>query len=464
MDTAATRRGNASGGASGDGDAGSATVTGGTGVGLGRWQAPEPRHRLSTLVSRMRVRVGEESQALLWSMPDEELTELLGELHALTSQIAAVTLNATREADRRDLGKTAGTPSTANWLSGLLRLRPEHAHRMVKLAHDLDSHLVLTQLNLHTGDISDDHAHVIARTIRDLPTEAGPDTRSEAEQVLLAHARTFNPKILAELGKTILEAVDPDLAERLLAKQLADEERKAARQRELSLHDDPYTTSTLIRGKLDPVAADMLRTALEPLAAPRPTTADGPDTRSYPQRLGDGLVELLRRYLNSGESPTHAGEKPHLVITIDGDDLAAGTGYATLLRTGTTVSARTAQQAACDAKISLWGTINGEPAITDSIRLFIGKTRRLLELRDRGCAFPGCTRPPSWCEAHHTIAWLQGGPTTVDNGVLLCGYHHRLIHQGTWTVHMAADGQPEFTPPEWISKTRKPLRNTRLRT
>ncbi|MEQ7124042.1 HNH endonuclease signature motif containing protein [Actinopolymorpha sp. B11F2] len=72
--------------------------------------------------------------------------------------------------------------------------------------------------------------------------------------------------------------------------------------------------------------------------------------------------------------------------------------------------------------------------------------------------------PPSWCEAHHIIAWLQGGPTTVDNGVLLCGYHHRLIHQGTWTVHMAADGQPEFTPPEWISKTRKPLRNTRLRT
>ncbi|MGH3490580.1 MAG: HNH endonuclease [Actinopolymorphaceae bacterium] len=68
------------------------------------------------------------------------------------------------------------------------------------------------------------------------------------------------------------------------------------------------------------------------------------------------------------------------------------------------------------------------------------QTRRLLELRDQGCAFPGCDRPPSWCDGHHTRSWLQGGPTTPGNGVLLCGYHHRLIHRGEWTVRIADDG------------------------
>ena len=61
---------------------------------------------------------------------------------------------------------------------------------------------------------------------------------------------------------------------------------------------------------------------------------------------------------------------------------------------------------------------------------------------------------PAWTQAHHIVAWSRGGPTTVDNGVLLCGHHHRLIHQGHWTVTIADDGQPEFTPPDWIDPHR----------
>jgi hypothetical protein len=179
--------------------------------------------------------------------------------------------------------------------------------------------------------------------------------------------------------------------------------------------------------------------------------------------MGDGFHELLRRYLDSGVSPTHAGEKPHLVITVTDANLINGTGYATLLHTGTPMSVRTAERLACDAKINLWGALDGQPALTDGARLFTGKTRRLLELRDGGCAFPSCDRPPSWCDGHHVLAWLRGGPTTVGNGVLLCGYHHRLIHQGAWTVRIADDGMPEFVPPDWIDPQRSPLRNNRMR-
>jgi hypothetical protein len=422
------------------------------------------RHPLQVLVGRIRTRLGEQLPPVLWSMPDDELMTLLTDLQSLVAQADAGLLAAIREADRRDLGKTAGATSTANWISGLLRIHPGQASRRVKLAKDLDTTFVRTQSALNAGAISVEQADVIAHTLRDLPGEAGPEVRFDAEQVMLDHARVFPPRDLARIGTTILTTVDPDLADRVLAKKLADQEAKDSCARELSISDDPYGTGAYMQGKLDAETVELLRTALEPLARPRPTTADGPDTRTATQRLGDGLHEMLRRYLNSGESPTHAGEKPHLVITITDTNLINGTGYASLLHTGTPISARTAQRLACDAKISVWGSINGEEALTDGARLFVGKTRRLLELRDKGCAFPGCDRPPAWCDGHHVIAWLKGGRTTVGNGVLLCSYHHRLIHQAAWQVRIADDGIPEFIPPDWIDKQRQPLRNNRLRT
>jgi hypothetical protein len=66
----------------------------------------------------------------------------------------------------------------------------------------------------------------------------------------------------------------------------------------------------------------------------------------------------------------------------------------------------------------------------------------------------------SWCHAHHIVAWQAGGPTVLDNLVLLCGHHHRLVHTGDWTVVMAHDGHPDFLPPPWIDPDRTPLRNT----
>ncbi len=411
---------------------------------------------------------------MLWSLPDTELTVLLGDLQVLIAQAEAASLAAVREADRRDLGRTAGATSTGSWLSGRLRIRPENAARTVKLARDLDTSLPLTAMALRAGEISVDHASVIARSINDLPDEAGTDVRHQAEQVLVADARVFHPKDLAGLGRSILNAVDPDLADRILAKKLAADEARANRQRELTLTDDPHGLGTWIRGRLDPVTADMFRTALEPLSKPMPTTADGPDPRTASQRLGDGFAELLRRYLASGESPTQGGEKPHLIITIDWDDLVNGTGAGSLLRTGALLSARTAQEFACDATIT-WHTTRagsatgsasdseGGPTLVNGPRLFTGKTRRLLELRDRGCAFPGCDRPPSWCHGHHVTAWIDGGPTTLANGVLLCGHHHRLVHQGSWSVRIADDGLPDFIPPEWVDERRDPIRHHRLR-
>ena len=55
--------------------------------------------------------------------------------------------------------------------------------------------------------------------------------------------------------------------------------------------------------------------------------------------------------------------------------------------------------------------------------------RRAITVRDRHCAFPGCDRPPSWCDLHHCTPWEQGGDASVDNGALLCRHHHTFIHR-----------------------------------
>ena len=129
--------------------------------------------------------------------------------------------------------------------------------------------------------------------------------------------------------------------------------------------------------------------------------------------------------------------------------------------TGVMLSAATVRRLACDAEL-VPAVLGGDGAVLDlgrSKRLYVGSARRALVLRDGGCAFPACDRPPRWCQAHHVVSWVDGGPTTQSNGVLLCGYHHRLIHRGGWQVRPGLDGRPDFIPPPHIDPGRRPMRN-----
>ena len=153
-----------------------------------------------------------------------------------------------------------------------------------------------------------------------------------------------------------------------------------------------------------------------------------------------------------------------MVITVSLDTLRSGLGTATLLPCGEPITAGLARALACDAGIipAVMGSASQQLDLGRRVRLFDGPLRRALELRDGGCAFPGCDRPPRWCTGHHIEGWwAKHGHTKLDNGVLLCGHHHRLIHQGHWEVRTGADKRPEFIPPTWIDPTRTPQRNQR---
>ena len=88
--------------------------------------------------------------------------------------------------------------------------------------------------------------------------------------------------------------------------------------------------------------------------------------------------------------------------------------------------------------------------------------RRALILRDEGCAFPGCDRPPMWCDAHHIDHWADGGPTSLCNLALLCVHHHDRVHKDGWTIKMI-DGRPWFIPPAWLDPERRPRLHSRYR-
>ena len=77
-------------------------------------------------------------------------------------------------------------------------------------------------------------------------------------------------------------------------------------------------------------------------------------------------------------------------------------------------------------------------------RLFSGEQRRAVLARDRECIWPSCHLPARWCEIHHLKWWERdGGPTSVDNLVLLCGRDHRALHAGRLEARFGEDGLPE---------------------
>jgi hypothetical protein len=131
-----------------------------------------------------------------------------------------------------------------------------------------------------------------------------------------------------------------------------------------------------------------------------------------------------------------------------------------LLGENTHIRPETARRLACDAEIipALLGSRGEVLDIGRKTRTIPHALRRAVILRDRHCAHPGCRRRARRCQVHHIIHWADDGETCLENCVLLCSYHHQLIHHSGWDVHMI-DGLPSFTPPAWLDPLRRPRHN-----
>jgi hypothetical protein len=395
--------------------------------------------------------------APVWPLPDGDLVDCLDELHRAEQCLAAVKLHLIREVDGRDLPGGHGTTGVAVWLRGRLRISIDAARRLVELAAQTDRRPGLDAA-LGAAVVNAEQARVIGKAVADLPSQVGAAVVDKAEARLVEDAGRFDPDGLRRLGRRILTLVAPEVAEEAERKALERAEARARAGRGLTL--SPAGDSRVrVSGWLDAEGAATVHAALDPLCSPRQAPAG--DDRSLSQRRADALVEVCGLALRTDQLPDHGGERPHLVVTVPFDPLRRQLGQG-MLDTGEALSAAQVRRLACDAAI-IPAVLGGDGQVLDlgkSRRLFTGAVRRALVLRDGGCAFPACDRPARWCDGHHILPASLGGPTSLDNGVLLCGFHHRLIHQGEWQVRLGPDRLPEFLPPTYVDPERTPQRNT----
>jgi hypothetical protein len=392
--------------------------------------------------------------APVWSLPDGDVLAGLDRLQVVEQQVALVKARLVGQVQTRRLPAAQHATSTVVWLRERFRVSVHAAKRLVELARAVDTRPGLDAA-VAAGQVNAEQAVVIAAALAELPAQAGPAVVDEAERLLVGFAGQFEPVSLRKLGARILAHVDPEAADAADAAALARQQARAQRQRTLAL-TDTGDGRVRLTGWLDAEAAAIVHAALDPLCRPLPA-----DQRTPGQRRADALAEICQLVLAGGQLPDNGGDRPQLVVTVPFDVLRAQLGRAQL-DTGASITPAQVRRLACDAAI-IPAVLGGDGETLDlgrQRRLFTGAARRALVLRDRGCAFPGCDRPPRWCHAHHVTAWTAGGTTAPGNGVLLCGHHHRLIHHSHWTVRIAADGQPEFTPPAYIDPQRRPRRNT----
>ena len=194
--------------------------------------------------------------------------------------------------------------------------------------------------------------------------------------------------------------------------------------------------AVLVNGVLDPVGGAALITAIEPLAR----RSGAHDDRSLERRRADALVELA-----SGGGSQAQIQVTSSIETLLGLVGAPGAEMAFSLP----VSSTTMERLACDSGIARI-LLDSESTVIDvgrSKRVVSEPARRALTARDRHCRWPGCERPASRSAAHHVIHWIHGGTTDLDNLILLCHRHHRMVHEGNWQIVRGDDGRMLTIPP-----------------
>ena len=171
------------------------------------------------------------------------------------------------------------------------------------------------------------------------------------------------------------------------------------------------------------------------------------------RRVSDALAWMAERMSESGDAPALASDRHEVVVHVEAEVLQAdGRSGRCEIEHRTAIAAETARRLCCDAGIvPVVDGPNGEPlSVGRRTRSIPPAVRRALASRDRGCRFPGCTATHR-LHGHHVKHWANGGETSLDNLILLCPTHHRLVHEGGFDVQRLDDGAFRFTNPQGLA-------------
>ena len=407
--------------------------------------------------------VGRDLAAALAQASDEQLETSIESLKATIDAAEAELALRVAEYDRRRAADRRHVLSTRQWLRSRLRMSASRASIIVRVGRSL-------------SDMHAMHAMVDASLSGRVP---GPSIR------VVAGVRDRHPEAFAEHGAVLVDAATylttrnlrraVDHWEQSVAPEVAvSEVAERFGRRRLSVNQT-FDGMWAVDGDLDPESGHVVNTTVRALADPGNISPQ--DGRSPGQRRADALTEVCRFWLDHNETVvTSGGVKPHITVTVDYDRLATDQrpdpsgsqgsrcADAALRRDprptmigraedlegvlpeldGTPMSGRDIRRLACDSDIVRMVT-RGTSEVLDvgrSTRTIPSAIRRALEHRDGGCTWDGCEAPPSWCDAHHVVHWVDGGPTSLHNLRLLCRRHHRATHDDPASNHRAERGHP----------------------
>lgn len=368
-------------------------------------------------------------------LTDDELADAITTLAAHLGAAFCRWLELVADFDRRRVWAAWGCVSCAHWLAWRCSIAPATARDHVRVARRLQE-LPLIRSAFADGSLSYSKVRALTR-LEDIDHEAAVvelglvHTAAQLERVVRATRRVRRHEA-ARADETRFLVLAPD--------------------------DDG---SVAVRGRLTAEDAAVLGRALD--LAREVLRDDGvPDDVTSANLAADALVLLADSVLVTGPAGRPTADRHEVVVHVDVDALAAPDASTAGTDDGAgamnadppaphqpgrcatddavPLAAETARRLCCDAGIVAHLERGGEPlAVGRRTRTIPPAVRRALRARDGGCRFPGCTRT-RWTDAHHVTHWADGGPTDLDNLVLLCAHHHRLVHEHGYTVTATVPG------------------------
>jgi hypothetical protein len=359
-----------------------------------------------------------ELSKLIGQLPDDADAETLLGLRKVIQQAEAKSCRQIRAFDavKGYAAPDQATETMPAWLRHYCRMAPGDASRHVRVARMLPS-LPETEAAFTTGDISYSHAAQMVELAR---TTSITDAQA-AEATLLPLALASHPSHLRTAVMRVRYCLDPDGSVKDL--------NKLYERRYVDLVET-LGGMWMLQGSLDPEAGAKLKTALDAIMGPPAQH----DPRSRQQRQADALVEMADQLMAADILPTRGRRRPQVNVTVDLKTLQGQPGSQPADMDGTTtpMPAETAQRLACDGEITRI-ILGPESEVLD-----VGRAKRVahpaldkaIRHRDKTCRWETCERPAHQCDLHHRTPWWAGGTTDRHNMIMLCGYHHRMVHEG----------------------------------
>lgn len=391
------------------------------------------------VAARERARAAYEARhAEVWAI-ESELLELSGQLNA--AQYRWLVLLQKFDACSGWAG--AGIHSLAHWLNWKCGIDLGAARERVRVARALPG-LPRIAAALESGQLSYSKVRALTRV-----------ACAATEDYLLQIALQGTASHVERLVRSFRRACE--------AEELAREQRQqAARSVAWKIDEDGcYVVTARLPAESGALFLRALDAAVEAMPAPHvsaetyyaastraTTSSTGEAAPTWRARRAEALAAMAETFLQHGFDPLAGGERQQLVVHVDVETLAHSAAGRCECEDGPALAAETVRRLGCDASLVTLLERDGVPLdVGRRTRAIPPAIRRALQARDRGCRFPGCTHE-RFVDGHHVQHWANGGETKLDNLLLLCRFHHRLVHEGGFDVQRLDDGAYRFLDPD----------------